>query len=364
MGIEVSEADRGRVVTTVQLKDEHLTEFGAVQGGVVMAAADIAGAAGAVLNLQDGYATATLESKTNFLRHGKGDMLWAESSPIHVGQMTSVWRTQVWRGHSITNRHCIAEVVQTQLHVPERRSEDGPAPLPKDAEATASEEIADSAPDETMEDSEAADVKALSIAELRKAEILKGAIEVMSRKGFARASVREITEAAGMPVPTMYKYIRSKEDILELIYDNFLAEFHAQLGKSVSGTIPPMQRLAAALRATSNNFDKNYKGVRLLFCETRSLNDKSRQRIFKKDLKYIEQWTDIIIEFGLHKKLDIDAELLANFIYYITTVWVMRYWAVGKWGLPQVRRAMVRFVMATTGENLEEFEEPDRASAA
>ena len=60
----------------------------------------------------------TIESKTNFLRPGRGKLLWAEAEPIHIGRRTSVWRSRVFRGESRKDGRLIAEVAQTELFVP------------------------------------------------------------------------------------------------------------------------------------------------------------------------------------------------------------------------------------------------------
>lgn len=118
LGIRFVESGPTCVVTEVTLTPSHLTEVDTVQGGVVVALADLAGAFGALLNAPEGMINTTLESKTNFLRPGGGKLLWAEAEPIHVGRRTSVWRSRVFRGEARGEGRTIAEVVQTELFVP------------------------------------------------------------------------------------------------------------------------------------------------------------------------------------------------------------------------------------------------------
>jgi AcrR family transcriptional regulator len=159
-----------------------------------------------------------------------------------------------------------------------------------------------------------------------------------------------------MPIPTMYKYIRSKDDILELIYETFLSEFRKELGNALSRRFPPKQQLAVALRATMTTFDRHHNEVKLLFRETKSLGDAARRRVYAQDQKYIEQWRNILIDAGVDSRLGIDAELLANFVHYLTTVWSMRHWAIGEWGLEEVQHALIRFVMAAATGDVESVE--------
>jgi len=60
-----------------------------------MTLADSLGAICAFLNLPEGAATSTIESKTNFLRGVREGELTAVASPLHVGRRTIVIQTEV-----------------------------------------------------------------------------------------------------------------------------------------------------------------------------------------------------------------------------------------------------------------------------
>lgn len=72
------------------------TAGGILHGGTLMALADTAGAACAMLNLPDGaQQTATVESKTNFFRPlGKGNAT-ATATPLHAGRRFVVVETAI-----------------------------------------------------------------------------------------------------------------------------------------------------------------------------------------------------------------------------------------------------------------------------
>ena len=87
------------------------TTGGLLHGGAIMALADSAGGACAFLNLPEGASgTATIESKTNFLRAAREGVIAATARPLHIGSTTIVIETEV------TNEdRLIAKVVQTQI---------------------------------------------------------------------------------------------------------------------------------------------------------------------------------------------------------------------------------------------------------
>ena len=88
------------------------TAGGVLHGGVVMALADSAGAACAMLNLpQDASGTATIESKTNFLGAVRGGTVSASSIVLHRGGTTIVVETSVRDQQG----KLVAKVTQTQI---------------------------------------------------------------------------------------------------------------------------------------------------------------------------------------------------------------------------------------------------------
>jgi 1,4-dihydroxy-2-naphthoyl-CoA hydrolase len=87
------------------------TSGGVLHGGAVMALADSAAGVCAFLNLpKTAQATATIESKTNFLTAIRSGTATATSRPLHVGGRTIVVETEV---RSADGR-LAAKTIQTQ----------------------------------------------------------------------------------------------------------------------------------------------------------------------------------------------------------------------------------------------------------
>ena len=116
LGVQVVSATRKKVVAEMKIKELHLNRNGRVNGGAIMAFADVLGAIGTIMNLPDGYQTTTLESKTNFFAAGVGPMVTAVSIPLHIGRTTNVWQTTVKN----PDGRMVAIVTQTQMVMPPR----------------------------------------------------------------------------------------------------------------------------------------------------------------------------------------------------------------------------------------------------
>ena len=107
----------------MRISAKHLNRSARINGGAIMAFADIMGAAGTIANLPPGYRTSTLESKTNFFAAGTGPLLKGVSVPLHIGRTTMVWQTTIRNADG----RAVAIVTQTQIVIPA----EAPAPVKK-----------------------------------------------------------------------------------------------------------------------------------------------------------------------------------------------------------------------------------------
>ena len=111
LGVVLDVLTRARVTGRMTVLPAHLSDTGFLHGGVMMTFADALAACGARLNLASDAATATLESKTNFLKPCGLGLLRGEAVALHVGSRTSVWQTSL----SDASGQRIAVVTQTQM---------------------------------------------------------------------------------------------------------------------------------------------------------------------------------------------------------------------------------------------------------
>ncbi len=114
LGVRIVSITKKKVVAEMRVKRMHINRSGRVNGGALMAFADVMGAAGTVANLPAGYRTGTLESKTNFFRTGERPVLRAVSVPLHIGRTTMVWQTTIRN----PDGQIAAIVTQTQIVIP------------------------------------------------------------------------------------------------------------------------------------------------------------------------------------------------------------------------------------------------------
>jgi uncharacterized protein (TIGR00369 family) len=116
IGVELSEVSASVVRGRMEWTPERCTAGGLLHGGALMALADACGGTCAFLNLPDGaIGTATIESKTNFLRTVREGSVVASTRPLHSGRTMIVLETEIAREDGAL----VAKVTQTQaFHYP------------------------------------------------------------------------------------------------------------------------------------------------------------------------------------------------------------------------------------------------------
>ena len=116
IGAELTEVTPELVRGRMEWAPERCTAGGLLHGGALMALADGAGGALAFFNLPEGaVGTATIESKTNFLRGVREGVVTSVSRPLHKGRTMMVIETELID----ESGRLVAKVTQTQaFHYP------------------------------------------------------------------------------------------------------------------------------------------------------------------------------------------------------------------------------------------------------
>ena len=113
-GIRITSADKDKLVGELNADERHLNNSGHVHGGALAAFADDLGGGLAALNVEKGFRTTTIESKTNIFRACGRERLTGVSVPVHVGRRTIVLQISVYRADG----KLAAMMIQTQMVLP------------------------------------------------------------------------------------------------------------------------------------------------------------------------------------------------------------------------------------------------------
>jgi AcrR family transcriptional regulator len=114
-----------------------------------------------------------------------------------------------------------------------------------------------------------------SLLEQRRRELVEVATEVVVEKGFDKASVNEIAERWGQSVGGLYRYVRTKDDILVLV----CAEIFRRIGPDAldaPDVDDPAERFRLAFTAYCTNIHRHARQVLLMYREYGRLSPEAR----------------------------------------------------------------------------------------
>lgn len=193
-------------------------------------------------------------------------------------------------------------------------------------------------------------VKDQALVDKRHAQICEAALKLFSRKGYHQTSVREIAEAAGLGIGTLYSYIQTKEDILTLLYRRILATFEARMREATRGIEEPRLQFQAALEATLRVYDEYRDEVLLLYRESHAVGRQGLEALFEVDRTYVGCFREILergVQCGQLRAAD--PHLLAVCILFLCAVWPLKRWNLKQYALDELTRAVATLLLDGVG---------------
>lgn len=112
-GLELLEATPGQVRAQLAWSEQRCTAGGVLHGGALMTLADSCGGVCAYLNMpESAQGTATIESKTSFLRAVRDGVVTAVATPLHRGRTLIVVETEL----RLADGALVTKTSQTQAY--------------------------------------------------------------------------------------------------------------------------------------------------------------------------------------------------------------------------------------------------------
>ncbi len=167
--------------------------------------------------------------------------------------------------------------------------------------------------------------------------ISDAALKLFARKGYHETTVREIAEASGLGIGTLYSYIKTKEDILYLIYQRIFSHFQERMRAAVEGIDDPALQLRVALETTLRIYDEFQDTVLLLYQESHVLSRRTLQSLFEVDRLYVFFFEEILRRGNQRGIFRVkEPNLMAISLLFLCAVWALKRWNLKQYSLRDV----------------------------
>jgi AcrR family transcriptional regulator len=172
-------------------------------------------------------------------------------------------------------------------------------------------------------------IKKRDLPEIRQREICRGAMQILRKKKFHAASMREIAEATGMSLGNLYHYIHRKEDILVFIYEDLMDQIRGCFDGVIRSHESPVEQLAGVIRELFGLACRMKDETLVILTEARSLEKKDLQELLRQESSFVSAIEDIIKRGVTMRVFRCEnSNLLANMIAFNIWIIPLRGWNI------------------------------------
>jgi AcrR family transcriptional regulator len=184
----------------------------------------------------------------------------------------------------------------------------------------------------------------------RHEQIFRAASRVFISRGYHLATVREIAREAGLSLGSLYSYIRTKEDILYLVFERLTTALREEIRLATKGISDPAEQMRAALRANIRTIERYQDEILLMYQETKSLDRDSLHHVLAGEADYVKFFEDLLeagYQQGVFKG---DPRLSADIITYLCSLIALRRWNLRRRFAPDdAVEGLIAFVLRGLG---------------
>jgi len=173
--------------------------------------------------------------------------------------------------------------------------------------------------------------------------LVAAAAEAFRVKGYRNATIDDIAEAAGISRPTVYKYTRSKQHLLDLMVEEVTGDMTRRQSMIMASDEPAQARLGQLIRAHIDSTITNRTFYAIVWAEEIELSEAARQR-FRSWAHTVTQDFRVLLTDGLPDDAAINPTIGANLVLSMLSTlyrWYDPHGPVGPDGLADQIESLV-----------------------
>lgn len=194
-------------------------------------------------------------------------------------------------------------------------------------------------------------VKNDALVKQRREEIIRAAKKVFTEKGYHLTTIRDMCRASGLGPGTLYNYIKKKEDILYLIYNQLTMMLTQCLVETIQNKKKnPLEQFHEALEKTIDIIWDYQDLILLMYQETASLDRESMRTILKRESDYVALWEKTVERVQkqgmILRRKRIDADIITFLLAFIP----LRRWNLrNKFREREIKAGLIDFIIRALG---------------
>lgn len=173
-------------------------------------------------------------------------------------------------------------------------------------------------------------VKDTNLVKIRREQIIRSAITLFKEKGFHKTTTREIAKESNFSIGTLYEYVRTKEDVLFLVYEAINDRVYDHLEEVIDKNESSSESLFSAIASYYRLIDTMQEEVVILYQEVKSLQPELKERVLAKEREMVILLKSALLTCVPKDLNEKEAELLANNVFVQGQMWSFRRWTLHK----------------------------------
>lgn len=161
-------------------------------------------------------------------------------------------------------------------------------------------------------------------------QLIQRALELFERNGYPRTSVEDIVDAAGLTKGAFYHHFQSKEEVLEIIHNDYVDAQVEMCERIIAKYTDPREQFAQIARSTITGLGEYRAHVSVYLQDRRFLTGDRKDNVTAKRNQVDRIFTGIIergAASGVFRK-DVEPKLVA-FGLIGMYAWVINWWRPG-----------------------------------